>query len=97
MLVLHMTVGLGGSAHDGLFDDGIYNVLIFGAAFAVIVRAITVKAQRAAWIAMGAGLLCWSLGELYFALFVEGSGEASAGSPQPTGCTWRCTRACTSR
>ena len=31
---------------------------------------------------MGAGLLCWSLGELYFTLFVEGSGVA-AGSVSP--------------
>ena len=28
---------------------------------------------------MGAGLLCWSLGELYFTLFLEGAGEASGG------------------
>ena len=79
MLVLHMAVGLGGPRTNGLFDDDVYNVLMFGAAFAVIARAIAVKAQRAAWIAMGAGLLCWSLGELYFTLFLEGPGEASGG------------------
>ena len=82
MLVLHMTVGLGGHGADGLIDDGVYNVLIFGAAFAVIARGIALKQQRAAWLTMGAGLLCWSLGELYFALFVEGSGAAT-GSISP--------------
>lgn len=76
VLVLHMAVGLGGPHTDGLFDDGVYNALMFGAAFAVIARGIAVRAQRAAWLAMGAGLLCWSLGELYFTLFLEGPGAA---------------------
>ncbi len=82
MLVLHMTVRLGGRGADGAVDDGVYDVLMFGAAFAVIARAVAFKEQRAAWLAMGAGLLCWSLGELYFTLFVEGSGVAS-GSVSP--------------
>ena len=82
MLVLHMTVGLGGRGSERLIDDGVYDVLMFGAAFAVIARAIAFREQRAAWLTMGAGLLCWSLGELYFALFVEGSGVAT-GSVSP--------------
>jgi two-component system, cell cycle response regulator len=82
VLALHMTVQLGGHSTDGLIDDGVYDVLMFGAAFAVIARGIAFKEQRAAWLAMGAGLLCWSLGELYFALFVEGSGAAT-GSISP--------------
>jgi two-component system, cell cycle response regulator len=76
VLVLHLTVGLGGPQTNELFDDGVYNALMFGAAFAVIARGIAVKAQRPAWLAMGAGLLCWSLGELYFTLFLEGQGAA---------------------
>src|ERR1700735_2440013 len=76
VLVLHTTVGLGGSQADGLIDGGVYNVLMVGAAFAVTARGIAVKAQRAAWLAMGAGLLSWCVGELYFTLFVEGSGGA---------------------
>jgi len=82
VLVLHTTAGLGGSRFNGLLDDGVYNVLMFGAGFCVLARAITVKAQRFAWLAMGAGVLCWSLGELYFTLFVEGAGAAS-GSVSP--------------
>jgi two-component system, cell cycle response regulator len=82
VLILHLTLGLGGPQTNGLFDDGIYNALMFGAAFAVIARGITVKNRRAAWLAMGAGLLCWSLGELYFTLFLKGPGEAG-GSVSP--------------
>ncbi len=76
MLVLHTTVGLGGPHTNVLFDDYVYDALLFGAAFAVIARGIAVKAQRPAWLAMGAGVLCWSLGELYFTLFLEGPGSA---------------------
>jgi two-component system, cell cycle response regulator len=75
--VLHTTVGLGGHELDGLFTNGVYNVLMFGATAAVITRGILVKAQRSAWLTMGAGVLCWSLGELYFTLFLEGPGVAS--------------------
>ena len=82
MLVLHTTVGLGGPRFNGLLDNDVYNVLMFGAGLCVIARAITIKAQRPAWLMMGAGVLCWSLGELYFTLFVEGPGVAS-GSISP--------------
>ncbi len=80
--MLHTTVNLGGKHLDDLFDDGVYNVLMFGAGLAVIARAIAIKAQRSAWLMMGAGVLCWSLGELYFMLFVEGPNAAS-GSASP--------------
>ena len=79
MLVLHIAVGLGGPHTDELFNDVVYDALIFGAAFAVIARGIAIKAQRAAWLAMGAGLLFWSLGELYFTLAIEGPGEGGGG------------------
>ncbi len=82
MLVLHTTVGLGGSRLNDLFDNGVYSVLMFGAGLAVLARAITIKAQRPAWLMMAAGVLCWSVGELYFTLFVEGRGAAS-GSVSP--------------
>jgi two-component system cell cycle response regulator len=72
VLVLHTTVGLGGRGANGPIDDGVYMLLMFGAAFAVIARGVTVKAQRAAWLTMGAGVLCWSFGDLYYTLFLEG-------------------------
>jgi diguanylate cyclase (GGDEF)-like protein len=82
VLVLHTTVDLGGKHLDDLFDNGVYNLLMFGAGLAVLARAITIKAQRSAWLMMAAGVLCWSFGELCFTLFVEGRGAAS-GSVSP--------------
>lgn len=75
LLVLHMAAGLGGPGTNDLFDKGVYNALMFGACFAVLARAATVKSERWAWLAMGAGVLSWSLGELYYTLFVEGGSE----------------------
>ena len=59
VLVLHMTVGLGGHGADGLIDDGVYNVLMFGAAFAVIARGDRVQgaARGVADDGRGAALL----------------------------------------
>jgi two-component system, cell cycle response regulator len=79
VLMLHMTTGFGGPQTDGLFEEGVHDALMVGATGGVIARAITVRAQRAAWLAMGAGLMCWSLGELYYTLFLEGPHGAGAG------------------
>jgi two-component system cell cycle response regulator len=78
VLALHTSVGFGGARLNGLFDDGVYNLLMFGAALAVLTRGVLVRAQRAAWLTMGAGVLCWSLGELYYTLFLEGPGAAAS-------------------
>jgi diguanylate cyclase (GGDEF)-like protein len=83
VLVLHDTrLAFTDARLDGLFEDGVYNVLMFGAAAAVLTRGLLVKAQRAAWLTMGAGVLSWSLGELYYVLFVEGH-EAAVGAISP--------------
>ena len=83
MLVLHTTLGLGGSRAEGLFQDGIYNVLMLGSALVVLARGVFVRKERPAWLAMGAGLLFWSLGELYYSLLIEGTSREAGGSVSP--------------
>ena len=82
VLMLHTIAGFGGLSRGGLFDHCVYGVLMGGAAFTVLARGVIVQAQRAAWLTMGAGVLCWSLGDLYYALFVEGP-RAAGGSVTP--------------
>src|SRR5579863_5452225 len=82
VLGLHTLTGLGGLARAGLFDRSVYGVLMGGATVTVLARGALVPAQRGAWLTMGAGLLRWSLGDLYYALFVEGP-AASAGGVSP--------------
>jgi len=84
VLVLHTTLDFGGKGLDGLFDDGVYNALMLGSALAVLARGVLVRSEeRAAWLTMGAGLLCWSLGELYYSLLIEGTSAVAGGSVTP--------------
>jgi two-component system, cell cycle response regulator len=80
VFALHVTLGFGGATSEGLFQDGIYNVLMLGSALAVLTRGASVREDRAAWLAMGAGLLSWSVGELYYSLFIEGTSAEAGGS-----------------
>jgi diguanylate cyclase (GGDEF)-like protein len=79
VLVLHLTANVGGHATDNLFDFYLYNGLMWAATGAVLLRGLTIAAQRRAWLAMGAGLAFWSLGELYYSLFLEGAGGGGPG------------------
>lgn len=83
VFALHTTVGFGGPRGEGFFQDGIYNVLMFGSALAVLVRGAVVREERVAWLTMGAGLLFWSLGELYYSLLIEGTSREAGGSVSP--------------
>jgi two-component system cell cycle response regulator len=81
VLALHTLAGVGGASRDGLFDHGVYGVLMGGAALTTIARGALVRAQRTAWLLVGAGLLCWDLGDLYYTLFVEGTQAAGGVTP----------------
>jgi two-component system cell cycle response regulator len=81
VLALHNNLGLGGYGREGLFDQGIYDVLMGGAALGVLARGVLVRAQRAAWLTLGAGVLCWCLGDLYYSLFLESPGSIGGISP----------------
>jgi two-component system, cell cycle response regulator len=80
VFALHTTLGFGGARSEGLFQDGIYNVLMLGASLVVLARGALVREDRAAWLAMGVGLLSWSLGELYYSLAIEGTNREQGGS-----------------
>jgi two-component system, cell cycle response regulator len=82
VLMLHTLAGMGGVPRGGIFDHAIYGLLMTASACTVLARGVVVRAQRTAWLTMGAGLACWCLGDLYYALFVEGPG-AAGGSVSP--------------
>jgi diguanylate cyclase (GGDEF)-like protein len=81
--VLHITLDFGGKGLDGLFGDGVYNALMLGSAVAVLARGATAREGRIAWFAIGAGLLFWSAGELYYELLIEGTSAEAGGSVSP--------------
>jgi two-component system cell cycle response regulator len=83
VLTLHVTLNFGGGGLDELFEVDIFNALLFGSALAVLARGALVSEQRAAWLTMGVGMLCWSVGELYDVLFIEHTSAAAGGSVSP--------------
>src|SRR5580693_1062888 len=82
VLMLHTLAGLGGFPQEGSFDYTIYGLVMAGASFTVLARGVFVRAQRSAWLTLGAGLFCWGLGDLYYTLFVEGP-SAAGGAVTP--------------
>jgi diguanylate cyclase (GGDEF)-like protein len=63
---LHLGADLGGDRLAPLFNDYIYNGLVLVAAASCILRAVRVRAGRAAWALLGAGLVAWAAAEVYY-------------------------------
>jgi diguanylate cyclase (GGDEF)-like protein len=77
----HVAVGFGGSAADALFNTWIYNALMLTSAAACLLRAALISRERVAWALLGAGLLLYTGGEIYYAAVL--AGQASVPIPSP--------------
>jgi two-component system cell cycle response regulator len=77
----HLCLGLGGRAADVAFDDVDYNAVLLGASVALIMRALSRSRDRAALLLIGAGMLMWALGDVYYTIFF--TGEANPPFPSP--------------
>jgi two-component system, cell cycle response regulator len=78
---LHTTFGLGGAGLDAVFNNWVYNVVFVAAALVCLCRGVLVTASRGAWRAIGAGLLSWALGDIYWTLFFSNSETVPYPSP----------------
>ncbi len=54
---------------------------ITGAAVAVLLRAVLMPTERAAWLSLGTGLLLWALGQTYYSIFLYYTYPAPIPSP----------------
>jgi two-component system, cell cycle response regulator len=52
----------GARAGSAFFENWLYNGLLVGAAVLVLLRAVLVRHERAAWLALGIGLAVWAAG-----------------------------------
>jgi diguanylate cyclase (GGDEF)-like protein len=77
----HGTLNLGGSGLDTFFHQWVYDGVMLAAASLCLARAALVRADRWAWLAMGAGLLCYFGGEVYWSLRLSGLEEPPYPSP----------------
>jgi len=76
---VHAMAGVGGHGTDALFNTWIYNALMLTSAVACLLRAALVRRERLAWTLLGAGLLLYTGGEIYYA--AELSAEVSVPIP----------------
>jgi two-component system cell cycle response regulator len=68
--------GIQGSL-DRFFDTWVYNGLLLASSAACLARGLLVRAERLPWLLLGAALLVWSIGDLYYLFFLSGAGEVS--------------------
>jgi two-component system, cell cycle response regulator len=80
--VLHVATGVGGEA---LFGTWVYCAVMLGAAASCLARAVLVRRERAAWLLIGAGLLVWTGGEIYYEAAVSATGSVPIPSPADAG------------
>jgi two-component system cell cycle response regulator len=65
---------LGFHEHEALatvFDNGVYYAALFGASGACLSRGFFGDGERGAWLALGIAVLSWSIGDLYWILFLR--------------------------
>src|SRR5262245_9152961 len=71
--VLHAATGFGGAAADTFFGIWDYDALMLGAAASCLARAAIVRRERLVWSLLGAGLLAWTAGEIYYSAAFAGA------------------------
>ena len=72
---------LGGESLQDAAGRWVYDAVVLGGALIVLWRAAAVKAERRAWLALGAGLLLWALGQTYYSVFLYYASPAPFPSP----------------
>ncbi len=82
----HATLGFGGAAVDRFFDDWLLNGLITATSVACLMRGLRVRAERLAWLVLGAAMLCWSGGFIYWTMFIVRN--PSPPYPSPADVLW---------
>ena len=67
-LLAHGVHGLGGPSANPLFNDWIYTALMWGGVGLCLARALSVREERGAWLAMTANLGLWATADLMWTL-----------------------------
>src|SRR5690242_14587438 len=78
-------VPLGGSGTQDFFGRWVYDAIVLGAAAAVLARGALLQVERGAWMALGAGLLLWALGQTYYSVVLYYASPAPFPSPADVG------------
>lgn len=66
LVTLHDWFGLGGGNFDDLAGGELYDAVVVAAGVACLLRSRAVQAERGAWLLIGAAVLAWAAGEIYW-------------------------------
>jgi diguanylate cyclase (GGDEF)-like protein len=76
---------LGSPGTQDFFGRWVYDAIVLGAAAAVLLRGARLRVERGAWLALGAGLLLWALGQTYYSVVLYYASPAPFPSPADVG------------
>jgi two-component system cell cycle response regulator len=71
VFAVHSVVPFGGAAVDDLFARWLNSVICVAPGLFVLGRAILVRRERGPWLVIGAGLLLWGIGNVYYLFFLS--------------------------
>jgi diguanylate cyclase (GGDEF)-like protein len=77
----HAAFDFGGPGADAIFNIWVYDALLLISAAACLLRAALVPSERIPWALLGAGLLLYSAGEIYYSAALAGSESVPIPSP----------------
>jgi diguanylate cyclase (GGDEF)-like protein len=76
---------LGTDRLDGFFNDWVYNGVEAAAAGLVLVRALTIRSERIAWLMLAFGITAYLAGDIYYTLVIEQLANPPSPSPADVG------------
>ncbi|HET9197200.1 MAG TPA: GGDEF domain-containing protein [Solirubrobacterales bacterium] len=85
LVIIHDWIGIGGSGLDVAINGVVYDAVVVCAGLACLTRALRGGSERAAWIAIGASILAWGAGEIWWTIYIEGNADAPYPSPADIG------------
>ncbi|HEX6780726.1 MAG TPA: GGDEF domain-containing protein [Solirubrobacterales bacterium] len=85
LVIVHDWIGIGGSGLDVAINGVVYDAVVVCAGLACLTRALRGGAERSAWLAIGASILAWGAGEIWWTLYIEGNPDAPYPSPADIG------------
>src|SRR3954468_3693297 len=73
------SAGVGGNGSDDFFSGWVYDGVIVAGAVLCLLRAVHVRAERAAWGCLALGLLLWAAGEIHWSLSPDSADSTGPG------------------
>jgi two-component system cell cycle response regulator len=75
----------GGGSLGSLSSRGAHDVVLLAAALVCLARGLLVRAERPAWLLLGAGVLAWTGGEIYYTAVLWDASSPPIPSPADIG------------